>query len=169
MRNVSFAESDSPHRASGLLRLRGRNQRDCDLGGEQEKRERLLQVQADGSIVVVEVADGDVLADVQVEITATGGQYESAGNGRGPDDLIFDQALDVVQHRVSVVTGFGERGVGVGAEQHSIRTVDTDETQLTQALGNRVWIFAHVGGKGLNRIARSLADATNAAGGIALE
>jgi hypothetical protein len=63
------------------LRFRGRNQRDGGLGGEQEERKCLLQVQADGSIVVVEVADGDVLADVQVEITTTGGQYESAGNG----------------------------------------------------------------------------------------
>src|SRR5258708_12449355 len=67
-----------------LLRFRGRNQRDGGLGGEQEERKCLLQVQVDGSIVVVEVADGDVLADVQVEITATGGQYESPANGGGP-------------------------------------------------------------------------------------
>src|SRR5258708_31433171 len=72
-----------------LLRFRGRNQGDGGLGGEQEERKCLLQVQVDGSIVVVEVADGDVLADVQVEITATGGQYESAGNGGGPQYFFF--------------------------------------------------------------------------------
>ena len=63
-----------------------------------------------------EVSDEDALADAEVEITATGGQYQSAGNGRGPDDLIFDQALDVVQHRVSLVAGLCERSVGVGAQ-----------------------------------------------------
>ena len=50
--------------ASSLLRLRGRNQRDSGLGGEQEESECLLQVQADRGIVVAEVADGDVLPDV---------------------------------------------------------------------------------------------------------
>ena len=59
-----FAESDGPHRALSLLRLRGRNQRDGGLGGEQEESECLLQVQTDRGIVVVEVADGDVLPDV---------------------------------------------------------------------------------------------------------
>jgi hypothetical protein len=72
----------APHRASGLIRLRGRNQRDRGLGGEWEKRELLLQVQADCGIVVAEVADGDVLADVQVEIAATSGGHEIPSNSR---------------------------------------------------------------------------------------
>src|SRR5580693_86682 len=95
----SFAVSRSL--ASSLLRLRGRNQRYGGLAGQQEERERLLQIQADGSISMAEITDGDVLADVQVEIAATSGQHESASDGGRPDDLIVDQSLNVFQHRVS--------------------------------------------------------------------
>src|ERR1700722_4807901 len=100
-----------PSGASRLLRLRGSSQRDGSFGGEQK-------------------ADRDVLANGQVEIAATGSQHESAGNGGRPDDLIFNQPLHVLEHWVSVIAGLGERGVGVGAEPHGIRTVDTDQTQL---------------------------------------
>ena len=58
---------------SGRLRLGRRRERDGRLGGEQEECERLLQVEADGGIGVTEIADGDVLTDVQAEIAATGG------------------------------------------------------------------------------------------------
>jgi hypothetical protein len=97
------------------------------LAREQQKSERLLQIQADSGIGVAEITDGDVLADVKVEIAATGGQHESTANSGGPDDLIVDKPLDVLQHRVPVVAGLGECGVGVGAEQHRVRAVDTDE------------------------------------------
>ena len=113
--------------ASRLLRFRGRKQRHCSLCGEQQERERLLQVQADGVISVAEITDGDVLTDVQIEIAATGSQHECAGNGGGLDDFIFHQPFDVLQHRVSVVAGFGECSIGIGAEQYGIGAVDTDE------------------------------------------
>src|ERR1700722_539786 len=119
-----------PSGASRLLRLRGSSQRDGSFGGEQKKGERLLQIQPDGGVAVAKIADRDVLANVQVEIAATGSQHESAGNGGRPDDLIFNQPLHVLEHWVSVIAGLGERGVGVGAEQHGIGTVDTDQTQL---------------------------------------
>jgi len=40
------------------------------FGGEQEERQRLLQVEADDAIGVAGITDRDVLADVQVEIAA---------------------------------------------------------------------------------------------------
>jgi hypothetical protein len=64
------------------------------------------------------------------------GHHEGAGDGGGPDDFIFDQPFDVLQHRVSVVASFGEGRIGVGAEQHRIGPVDTDEPQLAQGLGH---------------------------------
>src|ERR1700729_2202244 len=152
-----------------LLRLRGRNQRDGSFGSEQKESECLLQVQGDSGIGGSEIADGNILADVQIEIAATGGQHEGAGNGGRPDDLIFDQTLDVLQYRVSVVAGFGERGVGVGAEQHGVGAIDTNETQTAQALGNRIRVFANVAGQRQDRIAGSFANAPDAGGGIALE
>jgi len=68
-----------------------------------------------------------------------------------------------------MVAGFGECSVAVGAEQHRVRAVDTDETQLAQTLSNRVRILAHVGGERHDWIAGSLADAFYASGSIALE
>src|SRR5882762_463162 len=115
--------------ASSLVSLRGRSQGHGGLAREQEESERLLQVQADGGIGVAEITDGDVLANVQVEIAATSGQHESASNRGGPYDLIVDEPFDVFEDRVSVVAGLGECGVGVGTEQHGIGAVDTDQTQ----------------------------------------
>src|SRR5258708_28006073 len=117
-----------------LLRFRGRNQGDGGLGGEQEERKCLLQVQVDGSIVVVEVADGDVLADVQVEITATGGQYESAGNGGGPGEFIFFHALDGVQQPGSLVGWLRERRVGGGPRPHPQGARETPPKHTAQTL-----------------------------------
>src|SRR5579863_6161488 len=113
-----------------LLRLPGRRQSDRSLGSEQKKSECLLQVKPDSFIAMAEIPDGDVLPNVQFEITAACCQHESAADCWRPDDLVFHQPLDVLQHRVSVVTGFGERGVGVGAEQHGVRAVDANQAQL---------------------------------------
>src|SRR5271157_1884034 len=154
---------------SGRLCVRGRRQRNGGLAREQQESESLLQIQADNSIGVAEVTDGEVLADVKVEIASTGGQHESTGNSGRPDDLIVDKALDMLQHRVPVVADLGECGVGVGAEQHRVGAVDTDETQPAQALGNGFRVLAHVGGERHDRIAGPLTDASNAGGSVALE
>src|SRR5207247_5530608 len=80
-------------------------QRHSGLCGEQEEGEGLLQVQADDGVRVVEVSDGDILADVQIEVAATGREDKGSGDGRRPNDLALEKALDVAQHRVSVVAG----------------------------------------------------------------
>src|SRR6267378_3141368 len=121
---------EEPSRASSRLCVCGRSQGDGSLGGEQEESERLLQIQADGGIGMAEITDGDVLSDVKVEIAATSRQHESASDGGRPYDLIVDQPLDVLQDRVSVISGLGECGVSVGTEQHRVGAVDADETQL---------------------------------------
>ena len=107
-----------------------RRQRDRGFGGEEQEGKCLLQIQSDDGIGVAGIADGDILADVKVEIAAAGGEHESAGNSGCPDDFILDQALDVLEHGVAVIAGFGECGVGVGTEQHGVGAVDTDEAQL---------------------------------------
>ena len=110
--------------ASGRLCRRGRSQRDGGLVREQQESERLLQIQSDGGIGVAEITYGDILTDVKVEIAATGGQHKSTGNRGRPDDLIVDKPLDVLQHRVPVVAGLGECGVGVDTEQHRVGRLD---------------------------------------------
>jgi hypothetical protein len=49
------------------------------------------------------MADRDVLANVQVEIAATGREHEGAGDSGRPYDFIFDEPFDMLQHRISVV------------------------------------------------------------------
>src|SRR5208282_959862 len=119
-RNRRLDSSGTSRRSatSSFLPLRGRRQRYGSLGGEKKERECLLQVQANGGIGVAEITDGDVLTDVQVEIAATRSQHECAGNGGRPNDLIFNQPFNVLQHRISMVASLGECGVGVGPEKH---------------------------------------------------
>ena len=76
------------------------------------------------------IADGDILADVQLEIAAARGQDKGARDGRGPDDLAADETVDMLQHRVAVIAGFGERRVRISAEQNGLGTIYADAAQL---------------------------------------
>ena len=67
------------------------------------------------------------MANVKIEIAASGGNHEGTVNGGCPDDFVFDQAFYVFEHRIAVIAGFSEFGVSVGAEQNGIGTVDTDQ------------------------------------------
>ena len=51
--------------------LCGRLQRDSGLGCEQQERQRLLKVEAYDAVGVTQIADRNVLPDVQVEIALT--------------------------------------------------------------------------------------------------
>jgi len=62
---------------------------------------------------VAEVADGSVLADVQFEVAATGGQNDGARDAGRPDDLVVDQPLDVLEDGIAVITGLGQLSIGV--------------------------------------------------------
>src|SRR6516165_12156412 len=53
------------------LLLCGRLQRDSGLGCEQQERQRLLKVEAYDAVGVTQIADRNVLPDVQVEIALT--------------------------------------------------------------------------------------------------
>src|ERR1019366_5185477 len=62
----AFLNAQKPGCRSGGLDLHRWTQRDGGLGGEQQERKRLLQIQANGGIRVAGIANGDVLADVEV-------------------------------------------------------------------------------------------------------
>src|ERR1700739_4246380 len=61
--------------ASDFLRLRRgrRRQRDDGFGGEQKEGEGLLQIEAHDAVGMTQIADRDVLADMQIEIAAARG------------------------------------------------------------------------------------------------
>src|SRR5262249_3618021 len=102
---------------------------------------------------MTEITDRDVLANMQIEIATASSQDKGAGDRRGPNNLAVDDPPEVLQHRVSVVSGLGDGCVLVGAQQHRIWTIDADETQLTERVGNGVGIVAYIGGQRLDRVA----------------
>src|SRR6516164_5380563 len=146
-----------------------RRQRDGGFGSEQKESKRLLEVEAHNAIRVIEVANRDVLTDVQIKIAAALGQHEGAGQRRGPNDVILDELLDVSQNRVPIVGGLRESRVGISTKQDRIRPVDADETQLAQGLRNNVRILTHIGGQCDDRVAGALPDAADARSGVALK
>src|SRR6516164_9494427 len=156
------------HESVGM-RLRRRVQGDRGLGGEVEEGEGLLQVQADVRVGVTQIADGRVLADVEIEIATACGDDESAVNGGCPDDFAFDESLDVFENGVAVVAGFGELRVSVGAEENRIRAIDTDQSQLAQRLSDGCGILAYIGRQRPFGIAGALADANDSGSVVAFE
>src|SRR5262245_60704537 len=106
---------------------------------------------------------------MQREITAPFGHDETAAYGRRPDDLVVDQSLDVFQNRVTVIARLGKCGVLVGAKDRWVRSVDAGESQFAQCIGDRMRVRTYVGRQRDARIARSLTNAFDARGGVALE
>lgn len=149
--------------------LRGGRAADRRLAGEHQERQRLLQVQADLGVGVREVADRQVLAQVQAEVAAPGGQHDCAADRGRPDDVAGQQPLDVLDDRVPVVAGLADLGVRVGAEQHRVRAVHAGHPQLAERLGDRRRVVLGVGGQDHRRVARPLADTLDAGGRVALD
>ena len=118
---------------------------------------------------MAEIADRNILSEIQSEIAAARGQHECALIAGAQMISPSMSALMCSQHGIAVIAGLAQRRIGIGPQQHRIGTVDALEAQLTQRLGNDVGIGAHVGGQCQDRIAGALADAADAGGGVALE
>jgi hypothetical protein len=136
--------------------LCGRRAAHRRFAGEHQERQRLLQVQADLGVGVREVADREVLAEVQAEVAAPGRQHDRAAD-RGLDD------------RVPMVAGLADLGVGVGTEQHGVWAVHAGHPQLAERLRDRRRVVLGVGGQDHRRVARPLPDALDAGGRVALD
>src|SRR5258708_37725302 len=115
------------------------------------------------------IANRNVLADVQVEVAATGSKDKGSCDRRGPDNFLADQALDVLNYRISVIAGLAYCCIGFRSQDYRIGTVDPDQAQLAKGLGDRVGILNHVSGQGRDGVAGPLANALDSAGGVAFE
>jgi len=158
-----------PDVKSGDAELRGRRAAHGRLAGQHQERQRLLQVQADLVVGVREVADRQVLAEVQAEVAAPGCQHDRTADRGRPDDVAGQQPLDVLDDRIAVVAGLAHLGVGVGAEQHRVRAVHTGHPKLAQRLSDRRRVVLGVGGQDHRRVARPLADALDLGCRVALD
>lgn len=81
-------------------------------------------------VIVTQIADGRILADVEIEVATPSRGHKGAVNGGCPDDFAFEEALDVFENRVAIIAGFGKFGISVGAQQNGIRAVDPNQSQL---------------------------------------
>src|SRR5271165_3667946 len=77
--------------------------------------------------------------------------------------------MDMLQHGITMITGFGECRVRVGAEQHGIGSIDTDDAQLAQSLSDGVRVMTNIGRESHDWVAGSLTDPLDASRSIALE
>src|SRR6202453_4601506 len=84
--------------------------------GEIQEGKGFLQVQVDVGVVVAQVADGHVLAEVKIKVPAPRCHHEGSVNSRSTNDFAFDETLDVFKDRIAVIAGFGKLGMSVGAE-----------------------------------------------------
>ena len=74
---------------------------------------------------MAEVADRNILSDVQFEVAASRSHNERAFDSRRPDNVAVNDALDVLEDRVSVIAGLGECSVFIGSEQNRVGPIDS--------------------------------------------
>ncbi len=70
----------------------------------------------DDRVRVAEIADGDVLPYIELEIASSCGQHKRALYGGSPNNIAVDNALDVFQDGISVITGFRELRISFGSK-----------------------------------------------------
>ena len=94
------------------------------LGGEQAKGERLLQVEFDGGCRMAEIADGEVLADVEFKVAAARGEHKAAFDGGCPDDVAINKAMDVLQDRIAFFAAAADSRVRLRTQNERVWAVD---------------------------------------------
>ena len=123
------------------------------LRGQHLEGKGLLQVKFDHRAGMTEIADRDVLADIQFEISAAGREHEPALDGRRPDNSAIDFTFDMMEDRKSVIASATGCGVSIRAEHKGIRSIDTGKTQLAYRPRDGTWIVLGIGGEDDRRIA----------------
>src|ERR1700704_1868510 len=79
------------------LLLLPRDERHCSLSRQEPESEGLLQIQFEDRLGMAQVADRDVLPDVQCEITATGRKHEATFDSGRPNDPSVHHTLNMVK------------------------------------------------------------------------
>ena len=74
---------------------------------------------------MAEVADRNVLPDVQLKIAASCSQNEGTFDCRRPDNVAVNDALDVLQDGISMIAGLGEQRILLGSEQNRVGPIHT--------------------------------------------
>ena len=135
-----------------------------------EEGKALLEVEVYVVGVVMVVAEGQVLADLEHEVAAPEAQDHRALHARGPHDLTAEDLADVVEDDQSAVLGgLHQAGVAVGPEGQPVGTADPDAEQGLDRLGHVAGVELDVLAEGDPGQAVTLGDADDAGGGPAVE
>ena len=118
---------------------------------------------------MAEVADRNVLPDVELKIAASRGQNERTFDRRRPDNVAVNDALDVLQDRISVIAGLCERRILTGSEQNRVRPIYTHKAQLAQCLGHCIRIITHIRRERDDWVAGAFSNALDIGLGVSVE
>ena len=118
---------------------------------------------------MAEVADRNILTDIQLKIAASRSQNDCTFNRRRPDNVAVNDPLDVFEHGISMIAGLGERRVLIGSEQNRVGPIDAYQAQLAQCVGHRIGIIAHIGWKRVDWIAGAFSNALDICFGVSVE
>src|SRR5690606_24857801 len=116
--------------ASGLDRAARRGslvpERHGGLGREDRESHALLQIELHALAVMLRVADGEVLADRQLEVPAARAEDDGAIDRGRPDDPAIELPHDQVEDGIpALVRGLGQSLVAPWSERDRIRSLDT--------------------------------------------
>ena len=115
---------------------------DGDRGftGQHAEGEAFLNVKLDRLGSMIQIANREILPDIERQITAARCDNKCAFNGWSPDDLAVNHALKMSADRVPVIIAAADGLIGLGAEHDRIRTVDASQTQFVQSIGDDVGV-----------------------------
>ncbi len=76
---------------------------------------------------MAEIADRNILPDIELKVAASSRHNECAFNRRRSDQISVHDALYVLGHGISVIARLGKRRVFAGSQQNRVRAVDAHE------------------------------------------
>ena len=74
---------------------------------------------------MAEVANRNILPDVEFEVAASRRQDERTFDRRRPDKVAVNDAFDVLEDGISVIARLGECRILIGSEQNRVGTIYT--------------------------------------------
>ena len=75
---------------------------------------------------------------MQLVVAAPRAQQDSSLDGGSPQDLTFQETIDVLANGVTVISGLRDGGPQLGGEQEGVGAFDSGEAELLEGSGNGV-------------------------------
>lgn len=113
-------------------------ERDGRLRRQQPEGEAFLDIEPHCLSIVVEIADGEILADGEFEIAAAHRQHHCTVKPGGPDQRSVDDVAHVFKHWIAATRGLGQAGISMLGERHRVRAADAAIAQLGLGTGDDI-------------------------------